>query len=90
MRFVKGQLTCLVNDGTPILDEVEEKEMVLGRVMSVANDISSDIREITWIRHKIEYDVLRELKNDRTLWDGTRVMSVIPEQGRSGKGFWRK
>jgi predicted RNA-binding protein with EMAP domain len=73
VRFVKRQLTHLVNDGTAIEDEVDEVEVVLGHVMSVANEISGDIREITWIRHKIEFDVLHELKQDRTLWDGTRV-----------------
>jgi hypothetical protein len=68
-------LTSLVDDGIAIREEVEETEMVLGRVMSVANEVSSDIREISWIRHKIESHVLHELKYDRTLWDGTRVMA---------------
>lgn len=89
MRFVKRQLTCLVNDGIAIQDEVEETEMVLGRVMSVANEISGDLREIAWIRHKIESNVLRELKHDRTLWDGTRVMTD-PKARKKWEGFLKE
>lgn len=89
MRFVKRQLTCLVNDGIAIRDEVEETEMVLGRVMSVANEISGDLREIAWIRHKIESNVLRELKHDRTLWDGTRVMTD-PKARKKWEGFLKE
>jgi hypothetical protein len=89
VRFVKRQLTGLVNDGITIRDEVDEAEMVLGRVMSVANEISGDIREIAWIRHKIEFDVLRELKHDRTLWDGTRVMAD-PKAKKKWEGFLKE
>ena len=89
VRFVKRQLTCLVNDGMPIRDEVEETEMILGHVMSVVNEISGDIREISWIRHKIEFDVLRELKYDRSLWDGTRVMAD-PRARKKWEGFLKE
>ena len=89
MRFVKRQLTRLIHDGIPIRDEVEEAEMVLGHALSVANEISGDIREIAWIRHKVEFDVLRELKYDRTLWDGTRVMADQRARGK-WEGFLKE
>lgn len=77
VRFVKRQLTSLVNDGIAIRDEVDKTEKVLGHMMFIANDISGDIRELSWVRSKIEGDVLRTLKSDRTLWDGTRVMTDL-------------
>jgi hypothetical protein len=86
VRFVKRQLTSLVDDGIAVREEVEETELVLGRVMLVANEISGDVREISWIRHKVESHVLRELKYDRTLWDGTCVMAD-PKARKKWEGF---
>jgi hypothetical protein len=80
VRLVKREITQLQDDGVAIREVVDETALLLAHAMTIANGISKDVREISWIRYCVEMDVGYELKNDRTLWDGTRVMS--DDEGR--------
>lgn len=75
VRFVKREITRLINDGVAIREAVDETELLVAHAMSVANEISKDIREISWMRYCVEMDIVYELKHDQTLWNGTRLMS---------------
>lgn len=80
VRFVKREITRLINDGVAIREAVDEAELLVAYAMSVANEISKDIREISWMRYCVEMDIVYELKHDQTLWDGTRLMSDEEER----------
>jgi hypothetical protein len=74
VRFVKRELRKLVNGGTCLAPAIEETELLLAQATSIIDVVSKDIGELVWIRHHVEEDFMKLLKEDRTLWDGTRLM----------------
>jgi len=81
VRYVRRELRKLVNCGTSIAPEIEEIEMLLAQATKITDGVSKDIGELVWIRHHVEEDFMKLLKEDRTLWDGTRLMEPETREG---------
>jgi hypothetical protein len=80
VRRVMRDLTKMVNAQPEIDDEIEETQIVLNKAMSVITEVDKDMKEVVWTRFHLEEYFMNELKEDHTLWDGTRLMEEEPRR----------
>ncbi|KAM6502524.1 hypothetical protein JOM56_002501 [Amanita muscaria] len=82
LRFVRRELTELVDESSRLHEELEDCDRVLQRALDDIDKITDEAEDIAWkTRVGIEAFICKEMKDDRTVWDGTRFMSK-PSQRR--------
>lgn len=74
VRYVKREMTRLVNQMPQIRVEVAETRALLEHATTVLRDASDDFKELLKVHRTLEYNVIEQYKNDYKLWDGTYVM----------------
>lgn len=78
-------MTRLIDDGVDLRADVDETQAVLEHAVSVMNGVSLDFRELSWLRRTIETNIVKELKNNRGLWDGMFMMSDEEDKDKWAK-----
>ena len=75
LRFVRRELTELVDETTYLLEVLDESDRVLQQNLNKTNTAVRDANELVWMRVGIEMHIASKMKRDRTVWDGTPFMS---------------
>lgn len=75
LRFVRRELTELVDEKTYLLEALDESDRVLQQNLNKTNTAVRDANELIWMRVGIEMHIASKMKKDRTVWDGTPFMS---------------
>ena len=75
LRFVRRELTELVNEKNKLHDELEESDQVLQGALDEMDSIAWRTEQLAWMRIGLETFINREMKDDRMVWDGTVFMS---------------
>ncbi len=74
LRFIRRELTDLVDDKTFLLEVLDESDRVLQQNLRKADTAVRDANELVWMRIGVEMHVASKMKKDRTVWDGTPFM----------------
>jgi len=80
VRHVMRDLTRMIDARPGIQDEIGETRILLRKTMSVVEEGREALKEVVWMRFCLEQDFMRQLKEDQTLWDGTRLMKGEPRR----------
>lgn len=75
LRFVRRELTELVDEKTYLLEVLDESDRVLQQNLNKINTAVRNANELIWMRVGIEMHIASKMKKDRTVWDGTPFMS---------------
>jgi len=74
LRFIRRELTDLVDDKTFLLEVLDESDRVLQQNLRKADTAVRDANELVWMRIGVEMHMASKMKKDRTVWDGTPFM----------------
>ncbi|RDB25258.1 hypothetical protein Hypma_007598 [Hypsizygus marmoreus] len=74
VRFVRRELTRLIDDGVDLRAEVDDLAALLESTRENVKDSEADLKELSCMRRSLEDMVTRRLKSQRQLWDGTYMM----------------
>ena len=74
VRYVKREVTRLVNDMPRIRTELVETRTLLEHATSMLRNVSEDFKEMSRVQQVLEWDHVEKYKDDRRLWDGTHLM----------------
>ena len=74
VRYVKREVTRLVNDMPRIHTELVETRTLLEHATSILRNVSEDFKEMSKVQQVLEWDHVEKYKDDRRLWDGTHLM----------------
>ncbi|KAF8622708.1 hypothetical protein AX15_006799 [Amanita polypyramis BW_CC] len=84
LRFIRRELTGLVNEKGSIMEELYESEQMLQKNLGDIDSMVRDANELVWMRLAVERRIARKMKKDRTIWDGTEFMS------KRSQRLWRQ
>jgi len=74
VRYVRREVTRLVNDMPGIRTELGETRTLLEHATSMLRNVSEDFKEMSKVQQVLEWDLVEKYKRDRRLWDGTHLM----------------
>lgn len=75
LRFVRRELTELVDEKTYLLEALDDSNRVLQQNLNKTDTAVRDANELVWMRVGIEMHIASKMKKDRTVWDGTSFMT---------------
>lgn len=74
LRFIRRELTDLIDEKTFLLEVLDESDRVLKQNLRKADSTVRDANELVWMRIGVEMHIASKMKKDRTVWDGTPFM----------------
>jgi hypothetical protein len=78
-RRVLCELQTMVDTSVDMRRETKELETLMSKTVAQVKTVETGMCELLLVRHYVEEEIAKKLKDNRSLWDGSRVEAIKRE-----------